>query len=81
MTIKALRSVVAHGNLSLSPGEVADVPDHIARLLISTGKALLFTAPPTPPPAAPIIETAAVQPAAETAALQHAKPRRLARKP
>ncbi len=76
MTIKAHRPVVVHGGLSLSPGEVADVPDHIAQVLIVTGKVSRFTPPPVPP-----VEVAAVQPVAETAAAMIGKQtRRIARK-
>lgn len=87
MTIKALRPVVVSSTRSLGPGEIADdIPEHVARALLATGKAVPYTRPepaaaplsPPDPVASPVVETAAVQPVVETTT---AKPRRQNRKP
>jgi hypothetical protein len=62
MHIKALRPVSIGPGRGLGAGEVADVRDDVAALLISMGKAVRFTPAPVPVAKPVIIETASVQP-------------------
>jgi len=56
MFIKATRPAVCGPNLSLTVGQVYDLPNEQASLLISMGKAVRVSPPPAPPAPAPVAE-------------------------